>query len=112
VWGGVLPAVVDQAEAALIDRDREIYEFGDELVRPAMLPIRIAKDREPAGLRLVAADFQRFDKRSEELVSIDCPKPVAATYLEPVGRCPAPPRRPPLPLGVACAWRGCGRFPG
>jgi RepB DNA-primase from phage plasmid len=98
VWGGVLPAVVDQAEAALIDRDPEIFEFGDELVRPATLPIRIAMDRETAGLRLVtigineliermtkAADFQRFDKRSEEFVSIDCPKPVAATYLERIG---------------------------
>jgi RepB DNA-primase from phage plasmid len=98
VWGGALPAVVDQAEAALINRDPELYEFGDELVRPAMLPIRIARDRETAGLRLVtigineliermtkAADFQRFDKRSEEFVSIDCPKPVAATYLERIG---------------------------
>ena len=32
-----------------------------------------------------AADFQRFDKRSEEFVPIDCPKPVAATYLERIG---------------------------
>jgi len=30
-------------------------------------------------------DFQRYDARSEEFVSIDCPKKVAATYLERVG---------------------------
>jgi hypothetical protein len=99
VWGGALPTVVNQAEAALIARDPDIYEFGDELVRPAMLPIRIAKDCETAGLRLVTigineliermtkvADFQRFDKRSEEFVSIDCPKLVAAVYLERIGK--------------------------
>jgi hypothetical protein len=33
-----------------------------------------------------AANFQRFDKRSEELISIDCPKQVAATYLERIGK--------------------------
>jgi putative DNA primase/helicase len=54
-WGGALPAVVDQAEAALIERMTK------------------------------AADFHRFDKRSEEFVSTDCPKPVAATYLERIG---------------------------
>jgi putative DNA primase/helicase len=99
VRGGALPAVVDQAEAALIERDPDIYEFGDLLVRPATEPIRIAKDRTTAGLRLVsiglndliermtkAADFQRFDKRSDEFFSVDCPKAVAATYLERVGK--------------------------
>ncbi len=98
VRGGTLPTVVDLAEAALIDRDPEIYEFGDELVRLAMA-IRIGNDRVTADLRLVtigineliermtkAADFQRFDKRSEEFVSIDCPKHVAATYLERIGK--------------------------
>jgi len=30
-------------------------------------------------------DFQRYDARSEAFVSIDCPKKVAATYLERVG---------------------------
>src|SRR5204863_3379796 len=31
-------------------------------------------------------DFRRFDKRSQEFVSIDCPKSVAATYLERIGK--------------------------
>ncbi len=99
VWGGALPAVVDQAEMALIERDPEIYEYGDAVVRPAIEPVRIAKDRKTLGLRLVtigindliermtkAADFQRFDKRSDEFISVDCPKAVAATYLERIGK--------------------------
>jgi len=60
--------------------------------------ISIADDQETLGLRLVqvklnhmierftaAADFQKFDKRSNKWVSIDCPEKVAATYLERIG---------------------------
>jgi hypothetical protein len=98
VWSGELPAIVDQAETVLIEHDPDLYEFGDELVRPAIQPIRIASNRSTCGLRLVpvginnlierltyVADFQRFDKRSQEFISIDCPKSVAATYLERIG---------------------------
>jgi hypothetical protein len=99
VHGGELPFVVDQAEAALMALDLEIYEFGDELVRPAIQPVGIADNRSTPGLRLVSvgmshlierftrvADFRRFDKRSGKTVSIDCPKLVTAAYLERVGQ--------------------------
>lgn len=99
VHGGTLPAVVDQAEAALMSLDHEIYEFGDEVVLPAIQPIGAASNRLTQGLRLVpvginhlierftrVGDFQRFDKRSGKFVSIDCPKLVAAAYLERVGQ--------------------------
>src|SRR5207245_4807159 len=85
-------------ELLLIARDLGIYEFGDQIVRPAIEQIRIADDRFVPGLRLIPIglnhmierfthfiDFQRYDARSEAFVSIDCPKTVAATYLERVG---------------------------
>jgi putative DNA primase/helicase len=98
VWDGALPVIVDNAELLLIARDLGIYEFGDQIVRPAIEQIRIADDRFVPRLRLIPIglnhmierfthfiDFQRYDARSEEFVSIDCPKKVAATYLERVG---------------------------
>jgi hypothetical protein len=98
VWDGALPVIVDDAEKLLIKRDYDIYEFGDQIVRPAIESIKIAGDRTVLGLRLIpiginhlierftlVIDFRRFDARSDEFVSIDCPKKVAATYLERVG---------------------------
>jgi hypothetical protein len=98
VWDGALPSIVDAAEKLLIERDHDIYEFGDQVVRPAIEPIRIAGDRTVPSLRLIpiginhlierftlVIDFRRFDARSHEFVSIDCPKKLAATYLERIG---------------------------
>jgi hypothetical protein len=98
VVGGALPAIVDSAELVLLERDTSLYEFGDQIVRLAIEPIRIAGGGTVPGLRLIPVginylierltrliDFQRFDARSGEFVSIDCPEKVAATYLEHVG---------------------------
>ena len=82
----------------MIERDPGLYEFGDQIVRPAIEPIRIAGGDRVPGLRLIAVainhlierftyfiDFQRFDERSGKFVSVDCPRKLAATYLERVG---------------------------
>jgi len=42
-----------QRELLLIARDLGIYEFGDQIVRPAIEQIRIADDRFVPGLRLI-----------------------------------------------------------
>jgi hypothetical protein len=96
--GGELPNILDGAEAVLIARDRGVFAFGDQVVRPARRPIRIADDKMTTGLRLVPiapahmaerftkhVDFRRFDKRTEEWVSVDCPRNVAVAYLERIG---------------------------
>ena len=98
VAGGQLPYILDAAEEVLIERDRGVYAFGDQVVRPARRPIRIADDKMTTGLRLVPIapahmaerftkhiDFQKFDKRTEEWFSIDCPRTVAVAYLERIG---------------------------
>jgi hypothetical protein len=95
---GELPAVVDAAEALLVERDRQLYEFGDQVVRPALAPIRIADNKHTVGLRLVlvrlhhmrerfdrAIEFRKFNKKEQQWVPTDCPEAVAATYLERVG---------------------------
>jgi hypothetical protein len=95
---GQLPAVVDTAEAILIEADRNLYEFGDEVVRPAKAPIRIADNRTTMGLRLVpvrlhhmierftrCVDFQKYSRVRSQWESVDCPEPVAKVYLERVG---------------------------
>jgi hypothetical protein len=98
VAGGAIATLVDQAELLLIGHDDGIYEFGDQLVRPAVEPIRVAGNRSVPGLRLIPIgihhlierfthfiDFQRFDARTDQYVSIDCPRKIAATYLERIG---------------------------
>jgi hypothetical protein len=98
IAGGNLPAIVDDAEAALVASDPGLYQRGDFIVRPAPAVIPIADDRKIVGLRLVPVranhlaerlthwvDFQRFDLRSKKWLSIDCPPKIAATYLERVG---------------------------
>jgi len=96
--GGELPNIIDDAEQVLIANDRGIFAFGDQVVRPARRPIRIADDKMTTGLRLVPIapahmaerftkhiDFQRFDKKIGKWVSVDCPRNVAVAYLERIG---------------------------
>jgi putative DNA primase/helicase len=98
ITGGALPESIDAAERHLLAADRDIYQRGDFVVRPAPAIIQIADNKKVVGLRLVpikpnhmaerftaAVDFQRFDKRCNEWVRIDCPPKIAATYLERVG---------------------------
>jgi hypothetical protein len=76
---GELPKVVDDAEAFLIESDRNLYEFGDLVMRPARAPIKIADNKTAIGLRLVPVrlhhmierftrciDFQKFNKKERQ----------------------------------------------
>src|SRR5689334_3338423 len=45
VSGGLLPSVIDRAEAILIDQDKELFQRGDLVVRPAPAMVHIADDR-------------------------------------------------------------------
>jgi hypothetical protein len=96
--GGRLPEAVDEAERVLIANDREVYAYGDQIVRPALRMIPIADDKTTEGLRLVPIgpdhmadrfsrliDFQKHDGRKRGWVSIDCPPVIARTYLARVG---------------------------
>jgi hypothetical protein len=95
VAGGTLPHSIDEAEQHLLAAGRDIYQRGAMIVRPAQTRIPIADTRQTFGMRLVpvklhhlietftaVADFQRFDKKSKEWVSMNCPRDVAAAYLE------------------------------
>jgi len=98
VVAGELPAVVDAAETILVDRDRDLYEFADQIVRPALAPIRIADNKQTIGLRLVPVrlhhmierftriiDFQKYSRTRLQWEATDCPEAVAKAYLERVG---------------------------
>jgi hypothetical protein len=98
VAAGQLPAVVDTAEAILIESDRDVYEFGDQVMRPARASIKISDDRTTIGLQLVPVrlhhmlerftrhiDFRKFNKKERQWVPIDCPEAVGKTYLERIG---------------------------
>jgi hypothetical protein len=98
VRGGALPHVVNEAEAALIEQETGIFQRGNMIVRPTISQIEVADQKSDKGTRLVqvklpgmikhmtaAADFQKFSKQSDAWLSIDCPQPVAAAYLEAEG---------------------------
>jgi hypothetical protein len=98
VIAGQLPRVVDEAEGILIESDDDLYAFGDQVVRPALAPIRIADDQQTVGLRLVpvklhhmierftrSVDFRQFNKKEKAWLPIDCPEAVAKVYLERIG---------------------------
>jgi hypothetical protein len=99
IAAGQLPAVIDAAEAILVETDRDLYEFGDQVVRPARAPITIADKRTTVGLRLVPVrlyhmierftrciDFRKFNKKEKQWLPVDCPEAVARMYLERVGK--------------------------
>lgn len=98
VFGGSLPHSIDAAEKLLIADDDEVYQRGDFVVRPALETIAISGKRKTQGLRLVPIkpahlvdrltriiDFKKFDKRSNDWVSIDAPIQIAVAYLERIG---------------------------
>jgi hypothetical protein len=98
VPAGRLPTIVDAAEAILIEADTNLYEFGDQVVRPARAPIKSADNETTIGLRLVPVrlhhmierftrciEFRKFNKKERQWVPVDCPEAVAKTYLERVG---------------------------
>jgi hypothetical protein len=98
IIAGTLPEMVSAAERHLMASDKEVFQRGDFVIRPAMQRIPIADDRKTSGWRLIpirqnhlaerlmeAIEFQKFDSRSKQWVKADCPPKLAATYLERVG---------------------------
>jgi hypothetical protein len=99
VVAGDLTDVVDQAEAALIAADLEVYQRGAFVVRPGLVPITISNDRTAIAQRLItvrehalmeamtrAARWEKYDGRCEDWVQTDAPMKVVKVYLERVGR--------------------------
>jgi putative DNA primase/helicase len=94
ISGGELPSIVTQAEQALISGNMEIYQRGSLIVRPAHSRIDIADGNTTTAIRLapvkshllvelmtLSANFERYDKRENDWVPIDCPLNVAETYM-------------------------------
>jgi hypothetical protein len=91
---GELPRVINEAENALLQSGREIYQRGGLLVRPVLDVIKASGDREIEGWQIIevirpwlldqlgrAAQFQHYDGRSKKFVPIDVPDKVADGYL-------------------------------
>lgn len=91
---GELPRVVNEAEEALLQLGREIYQRGGLIVRPVLSQLKATDDRDTQGWRLVsvsksylaetltcAARFLRFDRRAMDWVAINAPDQIAETYL-------------------------------
>ena len=98
ISGGELPAIVDQVDGLIVEHDHELFQRGGMIVRPAMEKIDIRDGGKTLAWRLVQVrqqhlidrltriiDFQKYDKRSKEWYSINCPADVAGAYLERVG---------------------------
>src|SRR5262245_39962342 len=94
IRNGELPRVVNEAEDALLSLGREVYQRGGLIVRPVMLKLKAADDRETCGWRLIpvtrpwlvesltcAARFLKRDGRSKDWVAVDAPDRVADAYL-------------------------------
>jgi hypothetical protein len=94
VGGGRLPENVDDTERYLEQYDKEVFQRGDFLMRPAKAIIQIAHNRKAFAKRLVRIgpqhlidrltriiDFQKYDARKDEWFSINCPADVAAALL-------------------------------
>src|SRR5215467_12921440 len=77
IRAGELPRVVNEAEDALLSLGREVYQRGGLIVRPVMLKLKAADNRETSGWRLIpvtrpwlvesltcAARFLKYDGRS------------------------------------------------
>lgn len=95
---GELPAVVDHAEAALIESGAGLYQRGGMIVRPGQVPVAINGGRTVSAQRIVpvgdhaiaeamtiAASWEKHDKRANRWVRIDAPPIVAQTYRDRVG---------------------------
>jgi hypothetical protein len=91
---GELPRVVNEAETALIGLGREMYQRSGLIVRPVLSKLVGHKGRETEGWQLIpvtsphlvetltcAAQFLKFDRRSNSWTPTDAPVTVADTYL-------------------------------
>lgn len=97
IIGGELPAIVDAGEQALITAGADIYQSGGRLVtighadkgnrpgakRPAgaprLVPVTAVHLRERMT---AAAQWRRYDARSQSMRDIDCPLSVAAALID------------------------------
>lgn len=99
VVAGELPAVVDQAEDALLTADRGIYQRGPFVVRPGLVRVSVAAQGDVIAQRILevgdralveemtrTAKWERYDGRSKKWIATDAPLSIAATYLQRVGR--------------------------
>ena len=90
---GGLPRAVDQAEAALIASDGNIYSFGSKLVTIVWDEIRISGGGKEKALRLSvitepamlekfdrAARFEKWNGAVEDYVQCHCPDDIAKRY--------------------------------
>jgi hypothetical protein len=94
VIAGELPRVVNEAETALLNLGREIYQRGGLVVRPVLTKLKASDDRDVQSWRLIpvtqphlvevltcAAQFLKYDARSKGWTPVDAPDKVAETYL-------------------------------
>jgi hypothetical protein len=104
IVGGNLPQIVDEAEVALIAAAPDFYRYGGQLVRPVLEEVPAADMTRTKIHRLVpinrphlvdvltaAARWEKFDKRSETWVRVNCSDQIAETYLAREGRWQLPP---------------------
>jgi putative DNA primase/helicase len=101
VGGGNLPFNIDEAEQELIDAALPIFQYGDRLVRVARGPIIAAEGHrsiEIMGERTIELtipylravlsriiDFRKYDARSKEDHSVNCPPDIAEGILHRTG---------------------------
>ena len=96
---GQLPAIVDQAEQALIESNLGLYQRGSLIVRPGTVQVTISGGKEVITQRILevgehallealttAADWERYDARKRKWTATDAPMQVARAYLQRVGR--------------------------
>ncbi|HWL67120.1 MAG TPA: hypothetical protein VNS22_01920 [Geminicoccus sp.] len=96
---GKLPEIVTQAEDALIRSPCEVYQRGPFIVRPGLVRITVPKKGEIETPSLIemgahalaeeltrAADWEKFDGRSENWIAIDAPTKVAETLRDRKGQ--------------------------
>jgi hypothetical protein len=94
VLAGQLPRVVNEAETALLNDRREVYQRGGLVVRPILSKLKASGDRSTWAWRIIevtqphmvemltcAAQFLRYDGRAKAFVPTDAPDKVAKAYL-------------------------------
>jgi putative DNA primase/helicase len=103
--GGALPAIIDDAEQALLRKDAaDLYQRGGQLVRPVVEEMPGADRTIVRSWRLLpvtrpylvecltaAARFQVYRRREKEWVDVDCPDKIAECYLSREGSWCVPP---------------------
>jgi hypothetical protein len=103
IEAGDLERIVDEAEKALIDADRGVYQRGAEIVTVAEAKLPTFNSGEVIGQRIfkhtesvlaedlcAAADFVKFDKREKKLIVCDPPPKIVKILSERKGRLKLP----------------------